>query len=135
MDDLNPLTGHLYVEALHMTRVAREACVLICGKYPHPQTIVPGGMSSTIDLTVMNEMFVRLAQFFDYSKKISRIWDEITEFFTRPIPTIARSGRAARTTSTRASSITTTPTTPPTRTPPAGRSPWATRARSSTASS
>ncbi|MCA1585698.1 MAG: nickel-dependent hydrogenase large subunit [Acidobacteria bacterium] len=81
MDDLNPLTGHLYLEALHMTRVAREAYVLICGKYPHPQTIVPGGMSSTVDLTVMNEMFVRLAQFFDYSKKIARIWDELTDFF------------------------------------------------------
>ena len=81
MEDLNPLTGRLYLEALHMTRVAREAYVLICGKYPHPQTIVPGGMSSTIDLMVMNEMFVRLAQFFDYSKKIARIWDEITDFF------------------------------------------------------
>jgi len=34
-----------------MTRLAREAYVLICGKYPHPQTIVPGGMSSTITLT------------------------------------------------------------------------------------
>ena len=45
MDDLNPLTGKLYLEALHMTRVAREAYVLICGKYPHPQTIVPGGMT------------------------------------------------------------------------------------------
>ena len=42
MDDLNPLTGKLYLEALEMTRVAREAYVLICGKYPHPQTIVPG---------------------------------------------------------------------------------------------
>ena len=50
MDDLNPLSGKLYLEALHMTRVAREAYVLICGKYPHPQTIVPGGMSSTITL-------------------------------------------------------------------------------------
>src|SRR5688572_14684270 len=81
LEDMNPLTGHLYVEALHMTRVAREAYVLICGKYPHPQTIVPGGMSSTIDLTVMNEMFIRLAQFFDYSKKICTIWDDLTEFF------------------------------------------------------
>ena len=97
MDDLNPLTGRLYLEALHMTRVAREAYVLICGKYPHPQTIVPGGMSSTIDLTVMNEMFVRLAQFFDYSKKIARIWDEITEFFYEANPDYARSARAART--------------------------------------
>jgi hydrogenase large subunit len=81
MEDLNPLTGHLYVEALHMTRLAREAYVLICGKYPHPQTIVPGGMSSTINLTVMNEMFVRLSQFFDYSKKLATIWDDLTEFF------------------------------------------------------
>ena len=75
-----------------MTRVAREAYVLICGKYPHPQTIVPGGMSSTIDLTVMNEMFVRLAQFFDYSKKISRIWDEITEFFYEANPDYRKVG-------------------------------------------
>lgn len=81
MEDLNPLTGRLYLEALHMTRVAREAYVLICGKYPHPQTMVPGGMSTTVTLTVMNEMMVRLAQFFDYSKKLIGIWDDITEFF------------------------------------------------------
>ena len=81
MEDLNPLSGHLYVEALHMTRLAREAYVLICGKYPHPQTIVPGGMSSTITPTVMSEMFVRLSQFFDYGKKIAGIWDDLTDFF------------------------------------------------------
>jgi hydrogenase large subunit len=92
MEDLNPLTGRLYLEALHMTRVAREAYVLICGKYPHPQTIVPGGMSSTIDLTVMNEMFTRLAQFFDYSKKITAIWDDITEFFYTANPAYRQVG-------------------------------------------
>ncbi len=81
MEDLNPLSGHLYVEALHMTRVAREAYVLICGKYPHPQTIVPGGMSSTITPSVMNEMFVRLGKFFDYAKKLATIWDDLTTFF------------------------------------------------------
>lgn len=93
MEDLNPLSGHLYVEALHMTRLAREAYVLICGKYPHPQTIVPGGMSSTINLTVMNEMFVRLSQFFDYSKKISTIWDDLTEFFYEADPRYKDVGR------------------------------------------
>ena len=92
MEDLNPLTGRLYLEALHMTRVAREAYVLICGKYPHPQTIVPGGMSSTIDLTVMNEMFTRLAQFFDYSKRITRIWDDLTGFFYEANPDYRRVG-------------------------------------------
>lgn len=93
MEDLNPLSGKLYVEALHMTRVAREAYVLICGKYPHPQTIVPGGMSSTITLTVMNEMFVRLSQFFDYSKKIATIWDDITEFFYEANPAYRQVGQ------------------------------------------
>ena len=93
MEDLNPLSGHLYVEALHMTRLAREAYVLICGKYPHPQTIVPGGMSSTINLTVMNEMYLRLSQFFDYSKKISSIWDDITEFFYEADPRYKDVGR------------------------------------------
>jgi hydrogenase large subunit len=86
MTDLNPLSGSLYLEALHMTRVAREAYVLICGKYPHPQTIVPGGMSSTITLSVMNEMFVRLSQFFDYGKKIAGIWDDISDFFYEANP-------------------------------------------------
>jgi hydrogenase large subunit len=92
MEDLNPLTGRLYLEALHMTRVAREAYVLICGKYPHPQTIVPGGMSSTIDLIVMNEMFTRLAQFFDYGKKIATIWDDLTTFFYEANPEYRKVG-------------------------------------------
>ena len=92
MTDMNPLTGKLYLEALQMTRVAREAYVLICGKYPHPQTIVPGGMSSTITLSVMNEMFVRLSQFFDYGKKIAGIWDDITDFFYAANPLYRKVG-------------------------------------------
>ncbi len=81
MEAMNPLTGSLYVEALHMTRVTREAYALICGKYPHPQTIVPGGMSTTVDRSVMNEVFHRLRQFFDYSKKVVAIWDDLVAFF------------------------------------------------------
>jgi hydrogenase large subunit len=46
-----------------MTRVAREAYVLICGKYPTPDDRA-GGMSMTITLTVMNEMYLA-SQFFD----------------------------------------------------------------------
>ncbi len=81
MTEMNPLTGSLYLEALHMTRVTREAYALICGKYPHPQTIVPGGMSTTVDPTVMNEVYNRLRKFFDYSQKVVGIWDDLTEFF------------------------------------------------------
>jgi len=81
MTDLNPLTGGLYLEALHMTRVAREAYVVIGGKYPHPETVIPGGMMTTVSLTAMNEFYVRLQQFFDYGRKCVAIWDDLCDFF------------------------------------------------------
>ena len=81
MEDLNPLAGKLYVEALHMTRVAREAYVVLGGKYPHPETIVPGGVSTTVSLQTFNEFYVRLQKFFDYAKKMVAIWDDLTGFF------------------------------------------------------
>lgn len=81
MTDLNPLTGGLYLEALHMTRVAREAYVVIGAKYPHPETIIPGGMTTTVTITAMNEYFLRLQRFFDYGRKVVAIWDDICDFF------------------------------------------------------
>ena len=86
MSAMTPLTGSLYAEALHMTRVAREAYVLIGGKYPHPQTIVPGGISATIDMSDMNEIHLRIGKFFDYSRKVVAIYDDLTEFFYESNP-------------------------------------------------
>jgi len=80
MDALNPLTGSLYLEALEETRRAREMTVLVWGKYPHPQTIVPGGISATINSQVLNEYQTRLNYFMDYSKKMIGIWDDIYDF-------------------------------------------------------
>jgi len=86
MTDMTPLTGKLYAEALHMTRVAREAYVLIGGKYPHPQTIVPGGISATIDLSDLNEVHLRIVKFFDYGQKVVAIWNDLVEFFYEANP-------------------------------------------------
>ena len=92
MKDLNPLTGKLYVEALEMTRVAREAYVLIGGKYPHPQSVVPGGLSVTINISVLNEIYHRLIQFFDYGQKVVGIWDDMFDFFYECNPDYAKLG-------------------------------------------
>ncbi len=81
MTDLNPLTGKLYLEALQMTRIAREANVLLGGKYPHPETIIPGGVTTTLSTTTFNEFYIRFSEFFDYSKKCVGIWDDIYDFF------------------------------------------------------
>jgi len=81
MTDLTPLTGKLYLEGLHYTRVAREAYVLIGGKYPHPQTVVPGGVSTTIDASDLNEIMLRVVKYFDYGRKAVAIWNDICSFF------------------------------------------------------
>jgi hydrogenase large subunit len=81
MTDLAPLTGKLYLEGLYYTRLAREAYVLIGGKYPHPQTVVPGGVSSTIDTSDLNEMMLRVVKYFDYGRKTAAIWDDLADFF------------------------------------------------------
>jgi hydrogenase large subunit len=81
MAGLNPLSGSLYLEALHMTRVARDAYVLIGAKYPHPETVIPGGMSTTVNIGVMNQMYPSLVQLFDYSKRVVGIWDDLCDFF------------------------------------------------------
>ena len=80
MEALNPLTGRLYLEALEETRRAREMTVLVWAKYPHPQTIVPGGISATVTAQTLNEYQTRLAYFMDYSKKMISIWNDVYDF-------------------------------------------------------
>ena len=80
MEALNPLTGRLYLEALEETRRAREMTVLVWAKYPHPQTIVPGGISATVTSQTLNEYQTRLAFFMDYAKKMIHIWDDMYDF-------------------------------------------------------
>ena len=86
MTDLNPLTGKLYLEALEMTRVAREAYVLLGGKYPHPETVIPGGVTTTVTTTTLSEFYLKLKVFFDYSKKCVGIWDDIYDFMYEANP-------------------------------------------------
>jgi hydrogenase large subunit len=81
MTALNPLTGALYREGLEFTRLSREMFVVLAGKYPHPQTVVPGGVSSTVTLQTLNEYHSKLGRIFDYAQRMIGIWDDITEFF------------------------------------------------------
>ncbi len=81
MTALTPLTGELYREGLQFTRLSREMFVLLQGKYPHPQAIVPGGVTSTITLQTLNEYHARLGSIFDYAQRMMAVWDDIPEFF------------------------------------------------------
>lgn len=86
MRGLNPLRGALYVEALGVSRSAREIASLMFGKYPHPSTIFPGGLGTDPAPAVFNQVLARIVQLLDYSKKVAAIWDDLVEFFLAAIP-------------------------------------------------
>ncbi|MDQ3681294.1 MAG: nickel-dependent hydrogenase large subunit [Actinomycetota bacterium] len=86
MDGLNPLTGKIYLEALEYTRIGRVMCMLMYGKYPHPSTLVPGGLSTTISTSTFNEFYTQLGKIFDCSKILAAIWDDITNFYYEANP-------------------------------------------------
>jgi hydrogenase large subunit len=94
MTGLTRFTGFLYKEALAMSRTAREAYVIMGGKYPHPQTIVPGGISSTVDASDLSLALLRVTKFLDYSRKVAAVWDDITEFFYEADPRYGEVGAA-----------------------------------------
>ena len=92
MDGLNPLEGKIYLEALEYTRIARVMCTLMYGKYPHPSTLVPGGVSTTVTTSTFNEYYSNLAKILDYSKRLAGIWDDICDFFLEANPRYAEVG-------------------------------------------
>jgi hydrogenase large subunit len=92
MRAMTPFTGGLHAEALDMARRAREAYVIMGGKYPHPQTLVPGGISSRVDRQHMNLTWLRIVPFVDYGKKVVAIWDDIVDFFLESNPRFAEVG-------------------------------------------
>ncbi len=77
----NPLTGSLYLEGLQMTRPPKEAYALLYGKYPHPQTVVPGGLSTTVTMKELNETHNRIIRTIDYGKRGVFIFEDLTAFF------------------------------------------------------
>ena len=93
MDALNPLTGKIYLEALEWTRVGRIMCMLMFGKFPHPSTIVPGGMSTTVTTSTFNEYYTQLGKILDWCKVICRIWDDLCRLLPGGQPRL-RAGRS-----------------------------------------
>jgi hydrogenase large subunit len=86
MEALNPLTGSLYLEGLNATRGPREAYAVLYGKYPHPQTVVPGGLSTVTSTRELNETHNRIIRTIDFAKMGVFIWEDLTDFFYEADP-------------------------------------------------
>jgi hydrogenase large subunit len=94
MTALNRTSGKLFIEALDMMRTARAAYVLLGGKYPHSESICPGGVSFTLGTEQLDAFERRLESFIDYTKRCARIWDDVFDFFYACDPAFQEVGRA-----------------------------------------
>jgi hydrogenase large subunit len=94
MAAMNPMAGDLYLEALHVTRAAREIATAIFGKYPHPSSIFPGGIGILPERETFNRVLGRIHLLIEYSKKVALIWDDLIEFFYDANPLYRKVGEA-----------------------------------------
>ena len=92
MRGMNPMSGHLYLEALQMARLGREIATLMFGKHPHPATIIPGGMGIEANRELFNQVLGRVNALLDYSKKLTSVWDDLVDFFYDAEPRYRRVG-------------------------------------------
>jgi hydrogenase large subunit len=92
MNAMSRFTGSLFREAMIYSRTAREAFVVMGGKYPHPQTIVPGGISATVDPSDLSLALLRVTKFLDYSRKVAAVWDDLVDVLLEADPRFAQVG-------------------------------------------
>jgi hydrogenase large subunit len=93
MRALNPFTGSLYREALHMSRVAREMFCLMEGRHVHPSTLYPGGVGTEPSPQLFTEYQSRLMKYVDFVKKMVPLHDDLFDFFYAALPGYEEVGR------------------------------------------
>jgi len=93
MRALNPFTGELYREALHMSRVTREMFCLMEGRHVHPSTLYPGGVGTVASVQLFNDYLVRLLRYVEFMKKCVPLHDDLFDFFLTALPGYDQVGR------------------------------------------
>ncbi|MGH1428955.1 MAG: nickel-dependent hydrogenase large subunit [Arenicella sp.] len=91
--DLNKPTGKLYKKALSMVGLARQAYTILGGKYPHSESIIPGGVSVSLDQEKIALFSEKISPFLKYTQEATAIWDDVFEFMLDANPSYENLGR------------------------------------------
>lgn len=94
MQDLNKPNGKLYDKALVMIKTARKAYAILGGKYPHSESIIPGGVTLTPNLEQIKAYIKTLDSFTDYTAETIAIWDDIFDFMLTENPLYEEVGKS-----------------------------------------
>ena len=86
MRALNPLDGELYLESFARTRPGMQMVSAMVGNYPHPTTMVPGGIN--VILAKENFTTVRLLAdgLLDFVKRLILMFEDLMTFYEQAHP-------------------------------------------------
>ena len=93
MRSLNPFEGEFYLEALQMSRLAREMFCLMEGRHVHPSTLYPGGVGIVPSVSVFTDYLTRLLKYVDFMKRVVPMHDDLFDFFYEALPGYEAVGR------------------------------------------
>ncbi|MGI8332330.1 nickel-dependent hydrogenase large subunit [Actinomadura scrupuli] len=93
MSSLNPLEGEFYLEALQVSRVAREMFCLMEGRHVHPSTVYPGGMGTVASVQLFTDYLSRLMRYVEFMKRVVPMHDDLFDFFYDALPGYEEVGR------------------------------------------
>jgi hydrogenase large subunit len=93
MRSLNPFEGAFYLEALEMSRLAREMFCLMEGRHVHPSTLYAGGVGTVPSIQLFSDYQVRLMKYVDYMKRVVPMHDDLFDFFYEALPGYEEVGR------------------------------------------
>ncbi|HYB94003.1 MAG TPA: nickel-dependent hydrogenase large subunit [Vicinamibacterales bacterium] len=86
MRSLNPFEGAFYLEALHMSRLAREMFCLMEGRHAHPSTIHAGGVGTVASVQLFSDYLIRLIKYVEFMKRVVPMHDDLFDFFYEALP-------------------------------------------------
>ncbi|MEM3893500.1 MAG: nickel-dependent hydrogenase large subunit [Thermofilum sp.] len=83
MRAFNPVSGKVWQQTVLFQRIAREAGVIIYGKYPHPNALIPGGIQTDVfdieeKLVAITYRLVKLTAWVKYNYYI---WEDLLSFY------------------------------------------------------
>ena len=86
MRSLNPFEGEFYLEALQMSRLAREMFCLMEGRHVHPSTVQPGGVGTVPSVQLFSDYLIRLVKYVEFMKRVVPMHDDLFDFFYEALP-------------------------------------------------
>ncbi|MEU6407126.1 nickel-dependent hydrogenase large subunit, partial [Streptomyces sp. NPDC046985] len=93
MKAFNPFEGHMYKEALKISRTTREMFCLMEGRHVHPSTLYPGGVGTVPAPALFTDYLTRLLHVVDFVKRSVAMNDDVFDFFYQALPGYEEVGR------------------------------------------